>query len=164
MEIIPHKQVKQKIKRLAIEILEHNYDQEVIYLIGINNNGFRFAKLIQKEMQSMGSAEVRLINVRLNTARPLEEDIIFSVDVDTLAGKTLILVDDVANSGRTLFYATKPLMEIVPGRLEAAVLVDRTHKMFPVNVDYVGISLATTLKQDIQVDLDDGRAFAVELN
>lgn len=164
MEIIPHKQVKQKIKRLAIEILERNFDQKVIHLMGINNNGFRFAKLIQKEMQSMGDAEIRLINVRLNAARPLDEDITLSVDVDSLAGKTIILVDDVANSGRTLFYATKPLMEILPGKLEAAVLVDRTHKLFPVNVDYVGISLATTLKQDIQVDLDDGRAFSVALD
>lgn len=164
MEIIPHKQVKQKIKRLAIEILERNFDQEVIHLMGINNNGFRFAKLIQKEMESMGDAEIRLINVRLNAARPLDEDITLSVDVVSLSGKTIILVDDVANSGRTLFYATKPLMEILPGKLEAAVLVDRTHKLFPVNVDYVGISLATTLKQDIQVDLDDGRAFSVALD
>jgi len=164
MEIIPHKQVKQKIKRLAIEILENNFDQKVIYLMGINNNGFRFAKLIQKEMQSMGKAEIHLINVRLNAARPLDKDVTISMDVNDLSGKTIILVDDVANSGRTLFYATKPLMGIVPGKLEAVVLVDRTHKLFPINVDYVGISLATTLKQDIQVDLEDGRAFAVSLN
>src|SRR5680860_785777 len=108
MEIIPHKQVKQKIKRLAIEILENNFDQKVIYLMGINNNGFRFAKLIQKEMQSMGKAEIHLINVRLNAARPLDKDVTISMDVNDLSGKTIILVDDVANSGRTLFYATKP--------------------------------------------------------
>lgn len=164
MEIIPHKQVKQKIKRLAIEILEHNYDQKVIYLMGINNNGYRFAGLIQKEMQTVGKAEVHLINVRLNAAKPLDQEVTLSMELKDLASKTIILVDDVANSGRTLYYATKPLMNIIPGKLEAAVLVDRTHKLFPINVDYVGISLATTLKQDIQVDLDDGRAFSVTLN
>ncbi len=164
MEIISHKQVKQKIKRLAIEILEHNFDQKVIYLMGINNNGYRFAKLIQKEMQSMGEAEIRLINVRLNAARPLDHDITISMEVKDLSGKIIILVDDVANSGRTLYYATKPLMNIIPGKLEAAVLVDRTHKLFPINVDYVGMSLATTLKQNIKVDLDDGRAFSVSLD
>ena len=164
MEIIPHKQVKQKIKRLAIEILEHNFDQNVIYLMGINNNGYRFAHLIQKEMQSVGKAEVYLINVRLNAAKPLDQEITVSMNTNDLSGKTIILVDDVANSGRTLYYATRPLMDIIPGKLEAAVLVDRTHKLFPINVDYVGISLATTLKQDIQVDLDDGRAFSVTLN
>ena len=164
MEIISHKQVKQKIKRLAIEILEHNFDQEVIYLMGINNNGYRFAKLIQKEMQSMGEAEIRLINVRLNAARPLDHDITISMEVKDLSGKIIILVDDVANSGRTLYYATKPLMNIIPGKIEAVVLVDRTHKLFPINVDYVGMSLATTLKQNIKVDLDDGRAFSVSLD
>lgn len=164
MEIISHKQVKQKIKRVAIEILEHNFDQEVIYLMGINNNGFRFAKLIQKEMQLVGEARVHLINVRLNAARPLDEEISISVDPATLVGQTVVVVDDVANSGRTLYYATKPLLEILPGKIEAAVLVDRTHKLFPIKVDYVGMSLATTLKQDIQVDLDDGRAFSVLLN
>src|SRR5690606_10222586 len=127
MEIISHKQVRQKIKRLAIEILEHNFDQKVIYLMGINNNGYRFAKLIQKEMQSMGEAEIHLINVRLNAARPLDHDITISMEVKDLSGQTIILVDDVANSGRTLYYATKPLMNIIPGKLEAVVLVDRTH-------------------------------------
>lgn len=164
MEIITHKQVKQKIKRLAIEILEHNFDQKVIYLMGINNNGYRFAKLIQKEMQSVGGVEIHLINVRVNAAHPLDQEVTISVDTTSLSGQTIVLVDDVANSGRTLFYATKPLMDILPGKLEAVVLVDRTHKVFPINVDYVGLSLATTLKQDIQVDLDDGRAFSVLLN
>jgi len=164
MEIISHKQVRQKIKRLAIEILEHNFDQKVIYLMGINNNGFRFAKLIQKEMQSMGEAEVHLINVRLNAAYPLDHAITISMDVEDLSGQNIIIVDDVANSGRTLYYATKPLMNIIPGKIEAAVLVDRTHKLFPIKVDYVGMSLATTLKQNIHVDLDDGRAFSVSLD
>lgn len=164
MEIISHKQVKQKIKRLAIEILEHNFEQEDIYLMGINNNGYRFAKLIQKEMKAMGSIKVHLVNVRLNAAHPLDKEMTVSMDVNDLSGQTIILVDDVANSGRTLYYATKPLLNIIPGKLEAAVFVDRTHKLFPIKVDYVGISLATTLKQDIQVDLDDGRAFSVALN
>src|SRR5690606_29705911 len=164
MEIISHKQVKQKIKRVAIEILEHNFDQKIIYLVGVNNNGFRFAKLIQREMQEHGRAEVRLINVRLNAADPLADPISLSVDPDTLSDRHIVVVDDVANSGRTLFYAMKPLLGILPGKVEAAVLVDRTHKLFPIKVDYVGMSLATTLKQNIQVDLDDGRAFSVMLD
>lgn len=164
MEIISHKQVRQKIKRLAIEILEHNFDQKMIYLMGVNNNGYRFAKLIQKEIQAVSDTEIILINVRVNAAHPLDQEVTVSVDPVELSGQTIIMVDDVANSGRTLYYATKPLMSIIPGRLEAAVLVDRAHKLFPINVDYVGISLATTLKQDIQVDLDDARAFSVMLD
>ena len=164
MEIIALKQVKQKINRLALEILEHNYDQKVIYLMGVNNNGYRFAKLIQKEMQLWGKVEVHLINVRLNAAHPLKDEITISVDSKTLSGQNVVVVDDVANSGRTLYFATKPLLNILPRKIEAAVLVDRMHKLFPIKVDYVGMSLATTLKQNIQVDLDDGRAFSVLLD
>ena len=70
-----------------------------------------------------------------------------------LHSKVVILVDDVANTGRTIFYAFKPLMESLPGKIEVAVLVDRTHKMFPIKVDYVGLSLATTLKENISVKI-----------
>lgn len=164
MEILTHKQIKQKIKRLAIEILEHNYDQKEIYLMGVNNNGYRFAGLIRKEMTGLDDLKIHLINVRLNAARPLDEEVTLSVDAKELSDKIIILVDDVANSGRTLYYATKPLLNIIPRRLQAAVLVDRMHKLFPIHVDYVGMSLATTLKQNIEVDLEDGRAFSVRLN
>ncbi|WP_236978108.1 phosphoribosyltransferase family protein [Membranihabitans maritimus] len=164
MEIIQHRQIKQKIKRLAIQILENNSDRDKIFLIGINNNGFRFAELIKKEMDRLTLASVELVNVRLNAANPLAQSVDLSVNYEILSGETLILVDDVAHTGRTLFYATKPLLEILPGKLEAAVLVDRTHKLFPIHVDYVGLSLATTLKENISVDLDDGRAFSVELD
>jgi len=164
MEILTHSQIKQKIKRLAIEILEHNYDQKEIYLMGINNNGYRFAGLLQKEIRNLNELDTHLINVRLNAAKPLEQEVTLSIDVEKLSDKIIILVDDVANSGRTLYYATKPLLNIIPRRLQAAVLVDRTHKLFPIHVDYVGMSLATTLKQNIEVDLEDGRTFSVRLN
>ena len=52
-----------------------------------------------------------------------------------------------------VFFAFKPFLEVVPKKIEVAVLVDRKHKSFPVKVDYVGLSLATTMKDDIQVKL-----------
>ncbi|MEL6989936.1 MAG: phosphoribosyltransferase family protein, partial [Bacteroidota bacterium] len=62
-------------------------------------------------------------------------------------------VDDVANTGRTIFYAFKPLFEILPKKIEVAVLVDRKHKSFPIKVDYVGLSLATTIQENIDVQI-----------
>lgn len=164
MEIIQHKQIKQKIKRLSIEILERNSKATEIYLIGVNNRGFRFAELIKKEMDRYKLTKTYLVNVQVNTTDPVNEEVKLSIDAQKLHGHTLILVDDVANSGRTLFYATKPLLDILPKKLEAAVLVDRTHKKFPIQVDYVGLSLATTLKENIAVDLDDARTFSVTLD
>jgi pyrimidine operon attenuation protein/uracil phosphoribosyltransferase len=81
--------------------------------------------------------------------------------VADLHGKIIIIVDDVANTGRTIFYACKPLMETLPKRVEAVVLVDRTHKSFPIKVDYVGLSLATTLLDDINVKIGEDEEYSV---
>ena len=92
-------------------------------------------------------------NIQLNPAKPASEDVNVDIELKSLKKKCVIIVDDVANTGRTIFYAIKPLLNIVPKKVEAAVLVDRKHKSFPILVDYVGLSLATTLKENIKVDL-----------
>jgi pyrimidine operon attenuation protein/uracil phosphoribosyltransferase len=71
-------------------------------------------------------------------------------------GKVVILVDDVANSGKTLLYALKPFLSFHPRKIQTLVLVERTHKMFPVNSDYVGLSVATTLQENIIVEVSNG--------
>jgi pyrimidine operon attenuation protein/uracil phosphoribosyltransferase len=73
------------------------------------------------------------------------------------------VVDDVANTGRTVFYACKPILETLPKKLETVVLVDRMHKSFPIKVDYVGISLATTLMENIDVRISDKEEMSVYL-
>ncbi|MEL7427341.1 MAG: phosphoribosyltransferase, partial [Bacteroidota bacterium] len=65
--------------------------------------------------------------------------------------------------GRTLFYACKPLLDILPKKLETAVLVDRTHKSFPIKVDYHGVSLATTLRENIVVMLHEDQEHSARL-
>ena len=73
-------------------------------------------------------------------------------------------LDDVANTGRTIFYAVQPLLRVIPKKVEVAVMVDRKHKSFPIKADYVGLSLATTLLDDIDVQIRDVREMAVYLN
>lgn len=103
--------------------------------------------------------------IRVKADQPTASDIYLEgIDVDELDNKCLILVDDVANTGRTLFYAFQPLLRIIPRKLEVAVMVDRKHKLFPVHVDYVGLSLATTLKENIRVDLSDIKNMTTSLN
>jgi pyrimidine operon attenuation protein/uracil phosphoribosyltransferase len=84
--------------------------------------------------------------------------------IKEVKNKVIILIDDVANTGRTIFYATKPLMEVMPKKIEVAVLVDRKHKSFPIRVDYVGLSLATTVKEHIDVQIRGVEEVAVYLN
>ena len=153
MKILNESQIRQKIQRLAIEILENNIDADELILVGINNNGMGFARLLLEALLPRSESPITLTRVRLNPADPLSEDIFLEMPAAELKSKNIILIDDVANTGRTLFYAARPIMDTLPNKVEVAVLVDRTHKAFPIRVDYVGLSLATTLKENISVKI-----------
>ncbi len=166
MPILNNKQIAQKLTRLAFEIIEQNTEVKELYLAGINNNGFRFAELLRSEINKIHVCpfSVALIHVKLNPAEPTTEPIELDVPHTKLKNKTIILVDDVANTGRTLFYAFKPFMDILSKKMQVAVLVDRKHKSFPVQVDFVGLSLATTIRQHIDVNLSRKGQFSAQIS
>jgi len=156
MKILDQKKIKQKIIRLAIEIIEHNYNEKEIIVAGINNNGYGFAKLLIRELRKRSEGiTFTLSRVTLDPAKPLSTEVQFSLAAKDYKGKVVILVDDVANTGRTTFFAFKPFMEVLTKKIEVAVLVNREHKQFPIKVDYVGLSLATTMKENIDVRITD---------
>jgi pyrimidine operon attenuation protein/uracil phosphoribosyltransferase len=95
--------------------------------------------------------------INIDKKNPLQSAIEIKIDTD-LKNKTIILVDDVANSGKTIFYALKPLMDLSLNKIQLAVLVDRQHKSFPITADYVGLSISTTLQNMIYVEIGDGVA------
>lgn len=150
MIILNDKQIRQKVKRLAFEIIEQNIDEKDIYVVGINRNGTEFAKLLINEIKlNSDKINCHLLKIKLNPAKPLDSKITIDSDLKKLKNKTVIIVDDVANTGRTLFFACRVFMDVLLKKLKVAVLIDRKHKSFPINVDYVGLSLATTIKDNI---------------
>ena len=164
MEILNERQILQKIKRIAIEILERNFDEEEIILAGINNNGYGFAQMLEKHISEASPVKTRLTQILLNPANPTENEISIGIPFDELKQKTIIIVDDVANTGRTTFFAMQPLLGIIPKKVEVAVLVDREHKAFPILSNYVGLSLATTLNENIDVRILGTKKMSVHLN
>ncbi|MCS6929278.1 MAG: phosphoribosyltransferase family protein [Saprospiraceae bacterium] len=158
MKILNQHQIQQKIKRLAIQILERHYGETELILAGLNNKGLAFAQLLLAELRAAALKDMTFIltRIRLNPAAPLEYEPVLELPAEQLQGKTVIVVDDVANTGRTLFFAMRPLLNTVPRRVEVAVLVDRKHKSFPIQPDYVGLSLYTTMRDDIDVQLEGG--------
>lgn len=148
--ILDDNAIKLKIQRLAYEIYEHNYKEKALYLLGINTSGYKMAESLCAELKKICTINVELEHLKMNPAKP-NEPITLSIPAKELSNKVVIIVDDVANTGRTLIYACRPIMDVLPKKIEFAVLVDRKHKQFPVNVDYVGLSLATTLKENIEV-------------
>lgn len=163
MKILDQNQILQKIKRLSYEIMENNFNEEELYLAGINKNGVGFAKMLLKELKKISKTKFHLCKISINPAEPNTHPVSFDIEIDDLLNKSIIIVDDVANTGRTLFYAIKPLLSTLPKKVEMVVLIDRKHKSFPVTPDYVGLSLATTVKENIDVRIKEKSSQSVHL-
>lgn len=144
--------IEKKIKRIAYEIYEHNSDEQEIIITGIWDRGMILAEKITKILQEISPLQIKLLRLDLNKQRP--EGVTLSEEID-FNGKVIVLVDDVANSGRTMLYALKPFLQFLPRKIQTAVLVDRKHKSFPLSVDFVGYSLATTLQDMVMVEMEE---------
>jgi pyrimidine operon attenuation protein / uracil phosphoribosyltransferase len=138
---------------MALEILENNLGSGQIVLAGIAPNGSLIAAKLKNLLQPHLSEEVMVQEIHLDKRHPVEIKVSPVVSIEN---KVVILVDDVANSGRTLTYALKPYLEGHPKSIHTLVLVDRTHKQFPIQADYVGFSLASTLQEYIDLDVENG--------
>jgi len=154
IQILTHKQVTQKIRRLAYQIYENNFDQKSVALVGIQTMGFFLAKAIQEVLQEISPLEINLLSLEMDKNQPLSNPIRLSAPVEQLANQNVILIDDVLNSGKTMFYALQPFFNVPIKKLQTLVLVNRDYKNFPINPDYVGYSLATTLQNHVAVVLD----------
>jgi pyrimidine operon attenuation protein/uracil phosphoribosyltransferase len=150
-DILDAGSVKMKLQRMAFEIIENNLEEERIILAGILDNGNVIARSMQQILTENSSMKVDLINISLDKKQP--HDITLSESRD-FNNQVIIVVDDVANSGRTILYALKPLLEYLPKKIQTMALVERTHKTFPVHLDYKGLSVATTLQEHIYVEVN----------
>lgn len=143
--------IEKKTTRIAYEIYEHNSDEQEIILVGIWDRGLILAQKITAILQQISPLRIKLIELRLDKQKP--EEVLLSEQIDFNC-KVVVLIDDVANSGRTMLYALKPLLQFLPRKIQTAVLVDRKHKSFPLSVDFVGYSLSTTLQDMVMVDVE----------
>jgi pyrimidine operon attenuation protein / uracil phosphoribosyltransferase len=155
--ILTSADISRKLKRMAIEIAENNYAENEIILLGIYDRGLFIAKQLQADLLKQKNWDVIVGEIKIDKKNPLDSAVQILCDVD-LQHKTIIIVDDVANSGKTIFYALKPLMDKQLNKLQLAVLVDRQHKSFPIMPDYVGLSISTTLKEMIHVEIGESIA------
>jgi pyrimidine operon attenuation protein / uracil phosphoribosyltransferase len=159
--ILDARQVKQKIKRMAYEIFEHNFKEKGIVMAGIEGQGYILAKLLAKEVENISPLEIRLVKISLDKVAPQQSEIKLDCDLKDLKKKCIILVDDVLNTGRTFAYGMKPFLTIEVKKIETAVLVNRSHTLFPIYPQYTGYELATTLKDHVEVNLGDETVYLV---
>lgn len=153
--ILDHKQIGQRLNRLAWQVYEQCSDEKEIILAGIGKNGFILAERLGKIVSEISPLNVRVTRVELNKDVPLEHPISIEVNAEDCKGKTVLVIDDVSNSGKTLMYGVKPFLELPVKAIFTLVLVDRDHSRYPVKTNFVGLSLATTLQEHISVVLDE---------
>lgn len=153
-KILDHLQIKAKIERIAHEIHENYHNESTVHLIGIEGRGFDFAKRVQALLISISELNVQLDKICLDKDKPLENTISIAGN-SNLANESVLLVDDVLNSGKTLAYAASHLLSLAPKSLRTVILVNREHHQYPVTADFVGLSLATTMKEHISVEFGE---------
>jgi pyrimidine operon attenuation protein/uracil phosphoribosyltransferase len=156
-------QVLQKIKRIAYEIYEQNYKETELVLAGLEENGYVFAERLRQELSTISPIQITLVRIKLDKTARYQTPVFLDTDINMLNNKVVIIVDDVLNTGRALALSLQPFLSIDTAKLQTAVIIDRSHQLFPISADYVGYSLATTIKEHIEVSFDDNR-FGVYLH
>jgi len=145
--------IDQKLKRLAWQVYEKNSSEKEIIVVGISERGSMLAKQLAAHIQEISKIKTKVAHLDLDKDNPYNKEVALNLEVKEYANKVVILVDDVLNSGKTLMYAAKHFLTTPLKRLAVMVLVDRNHNRYPIKADYVGLSLATTLQEYINVEL-----------
>ncbi len=158
--ILDKKQIAHKIKRIAYQLYETNVEEKEVIIAGIMDNGFILAKKIKAEVEKISPIKVLLCEVIIDKKNPTTE-IKTSLKKEEYKDKSLLLVDDVLHSGTTLIYGVKHFLEVPLKQFKTAVLVDRNHKKYPVKADFKGISLSTSLNENISVIFEKNNDRAV---
>lgn len=152
--ILDQATAEKKMRRMALEIIENNIDEKEIILAGVRESGIVVARHMQELLSEISDVKTELISITLDKKEP--GTVTLSKEID-FNNKVVILVDDVANSGRTLLYALKPFLAFHPKKIQMLVLVERSHNSFPVHPDYVGLPVSTTLQEHIYVEVEEGK-------
>ena len=160
--ILTEETIRQKIRRMAFEIYENNFQEKEIILAGIYDKGYILADFIKKELEEISPIKATKIKVDLDKFAPLQSEITLDCDPKVLKNKAVILIDDVLNTGRTIAYSLKPFLNVKVKKIEVAVLVNRSHSTFPILCKYTGYELATTINEHVEVILS-GPKLAVYL-
>jgi pyrimidine operon attenuation protein/uracil phosphoribosyltransferase len=158
--ILDKARIDSKLQRMAYQVWEHNSNEESVTLVGIHGGGASVAENLAARLRKISGLKVDVAKIKMNKRSPLSEAIELNED---LGGRSVVLVDDVANSGKTLLYALRPLLNYELKKIMIAVLVDRKHKEYPVSPDIVGHSIATTIQEHILVETDNNEITAAYL-
>jgi len=148
--ILNHTEIANKIRRIAYQVYEVNANEKEIIIAGIEKKGYELAQRIAVILEDISKIKVSLCSVKVNKKSPLEP-VVSTLNSSDYKNKSIVLVDDVLNSGTTLMYGVLHFLKVPLKQLKTVVLVDRNHKKYPIKVDFKGISLSTSLQDSVDV-------------
>ncbi len=148
--ILTHEQIQHKIKRIAYQIYETNVNEKEIVIAGIADNGYIFAERLKTILENISDIKVLLCKVTMNKKSP-QNTVTTSLQPEEYQNKSLVLIDDVLNSGTALIYGVNHFLQVPLHMFKTAVLVNRNHKKYPIKADFKGISLSTSLHEHVEV-------------
>lgn len=145
---------------MAFEIVERNMDESEIIIFGIKENGVLIAEILHQYLSEIFQGKITVHTLSIDKKNPKQISLSTQNSMDN---KTIILVDDVVNSGKTLLYAMRPFLDFYPKKIQTLVLVERSYKEFPVSPDYIGMSVATALSERIVVETNGNEIMGADL-
>lgn len=144
--------VKRAIRRMAFQIAENNAEADSLLIAGVVGNGTVVAQKLKVEVEQILGIPVHYFLIDVDKKAPLDATVSTNINFND---QIIIVVDDVSNTGKTLLYALKPFLNFEPKKIQTVVLVERSHKLFAVQPDYVGLSVSTTLQEHILVRVEE---------
>jgi pyrimidine operon attenuation protein / uracil phosphoribosyltransferase len=162
--VLERDDLRRTLRRIAHEIAEKNPAPEGLAIVGIHTRGALLAHRLQPLLSELTGAETPLGEIDISFYRddigaksPADQPVVHASQIDfDLAGRTVVLVDDVLFTGRTVRAAIEALFDYGrPQRVQLAVLCDRGHRELPIRPDYVGKNLPTAREERVNVRLEE---------
>ena len=150
--IFDERKIEYCTKRIAYQIFESNINSKEIFLVGIANNGCIFAEKVEKILNDISQIQIKTLKFEIDKKKPGNK-ISLDFEVEKLENKSIVIIDDVLNTGLVLAHALKYLLIVHIKQIKIAVLVNREHNKFPIKADFKGISLSTSVNETIKVIL-----------
>lgn len=148
-QVLDFEKISRICGRLAYQILENKINEDEILLVGIKEKGYEIAKIIEQKLKDINSSKVHLKSITIDKKNPNQISE-FDINFNQMP-KSVYLVDDVLNTGKTLMFAVNSLLKYDFNLIKTLVLIDRNHKRYPIKVDFKGISLSTNLDDTVKL-------------
>ena len=145
--------IKSSIRRIAYQLYETNIDETSLVLVGIEKKGTYLSKLIGLELCEISNIKLIHVTLELNKKKP-QNTIQSSLPISQIENHSIVIVDDVLNTGSTLIYAVNHFLQISVKQIKTVVMVNRNHKKYPIKADFKGLSLSTSLNDHVTVILE----------